>query len=469
MENWKSSSLEYLDLSSNFFSEKFPLGITHLKSLIHIKIRNCSLRGSLPSSVFEPFTVLSTIDLSANKFTGTLPISLFLSSNLKEIQLSGNFFDGRIPNIDGEAVVNNSSTSLPRFNLEILDLSDNSLFGALPSGIIYLQKLKSLHLRSNSLSGSIPTGIVTLESLEYLDLSSNKLQGLIPNISQSTLMMLNLSYNNLSGDIPKNLAEFPDSCFYPGNHFLYHHSPDTTSPASVSSTYSDISGIYSTDQVERKKRRRGIAIALICFCVVTIIVVLVGISLHVFQHFKKKNEISEISKDLSLSKKPSKYHKYDHVKNIHNESDLLPPIYSSDQLVGRLCFFNNHSPTIMFPVNELSNAPAQVVGRGSHGTSYKVILKNGHILIAKRFRIGLSKPTKDFAKEIKRIGSISHQNIIPLRAHYYGSNYQENILLSDYIDGNSLAWYLHGSGRLLFIIKVYVFMIYFQFTLMIYY
>jgi serine/threonine protein kinase len=67
------------------------------------------------------------------------------------------------------------------------------------------------------------------------------------------------------------------------------------------------------------------------------------------------------------------------------------------------------------------------------------------MLTVKWLRVGLVKHKKEFAKEVKKIGSIRHPNIVPLRAYYWGPREQERLLLADYIQGDSLALHLYGK------------------------
>lgn len=135
--------------------------------------------------------------------------------------------------------------------LEILDLSRNSLSGKVPEWIADLSKVRLLIFRSNNLEGVIPIQICYLQKLQILDLAMNRLSGSIPpylsNLSTlrnedfaisppptalvyanyykeelylmvkgqemsykyilSSVTLLDLSANNLSGYIPNDIGD----------------------------------------------------------------------------------------------------------------------------------------------------------------------------------------------------------------------------------------------------------------------
>nr|DAD45993.1 TPA_asm: hypothetical protein HUJ06_004223 [Nelumbo nucifera] len=72
----------------------------------------------------------------------------------------------------------------------------------------------------NSLSGEIPSAMSKLNGLEYLDLSNNNFNGKIPDGLPFSLKDFNVSYSDLSGQVPKNLVHFPNTSFHPGNTLL---------------------------------------------------------------------------------------------------------------------------------------------------------------------------------------------------------------------------------------------------------
>ncbi|PIA30030.1 hypothetical protein AQUCO_05700020v1 [Aquilegia coerulea] len=70
-----------------------------------------------------------------------------------------------------------------------------------------LQNLTTIYLQENQLSGSIPLELGNLKSLTALSLFRNNLTGPLPQeITKLKLLQLTLSYNNLSGRLPKLLC-----------------------------------------------------------------------------------------------------------------------------------------------------------------------------------------------------------------------------------------------------------------------
>ncbi|KAM3284594.1 hypothetical protein P3S67_023393 [Capsicum chacoense] len=111
-----------------------------------------------------------------------------------------------------------------------------------------------------------------------------------------------------------------------------------------------------------------------------------------------------------------------------------------DRLDGGLYFLDD---TISFTPAELSRAPAEVLGRNRHGTSYRATLENGLLLTVKWLREGVAKQRKDFAKEAKNFANIMHPNVVGFRGYYWGPPQPEKLILSDYVSPGSLASFLY--------------------------
>ena len=132
---------------------------------------------------------LRKIFLSGNQLRGTLPNVLGnLSTQLTFFAIDENLLFGEIPIGMGNLV-----------NLTTLGMSGNKFSGTIPDDITGLKKLQRLYLNRNRLSGRLPITLGNLTSLNELHLRSNKLQGTIPSSIENcqNLLMLDLSQNNL--------------------------------------------------------------------------------------------------------------------------------------------------------------------------------------------------------------------------------------------------------------------------------
>ncbi|GKD73564.1 leucine-rich repeat-containing protein, partial [Tanacetum coccineum] len=151
---------------------------------------NCSTTGSVTglqlSGVAAPLLNFELVPTSSDILT-----PLFHIRSLERLVISYNYFEGEIPG-DGFGNLtkllhldmrwNNFNGSIPSqlfqlTNLRFLDISDNYLEGKLGPELGSFQKLTTLWLSNNRFQGPIPAQLFALESLQDLDLSNNKLGG----------------------------------------------------------------------------------------------------------------------------------------------------------------------------------------------------------------------------------------------------------------------------------------------------
>ncbi|XP_010519912.1 PREDICTED: probable inactive receptor kinase At5g10020 [Tarenaya hassleriana] len=509
IQKWEATP-EFLDLSSNNLSGSLPDFVSAFSRLSVLNIRNNSLDGALPSLWDNSgLSQLSVVDLSSNQFSGSIPASFFSFGALRSLNLSLNNLTGQIPLRNSHA---SELLALPFYSqMELLDLSTNSLMGVLPGDISAMERLAVLKLANNKLSGELPSDLNKLTGLKDLDLSNNSFKGHLPDKLPPGMAGFNVSYNDLSGMVPENLRHFPHSSFYPGNSKL-NLPGGTTSPGSTPEQLS-FRGRHHT--------KSSIRIAIIVASVGTALMILFVLfayhrtQLKEFQgrsgftdqppgrdvkvgrssrpsflnfnsnvqhpssslsfsndHLLTSNSRSlsgqtefaaEISEQglpvgntaTSATTNPNLLDDYPAVSGRRSspggsplssprfsEQPVMLDVYSPDRLAGELFFLD---ASLKFTAEELSRAPAEVLGRSSHGTLYKATLDNGYMLTVKWLRIGLVKHKKDFAKEAKKFGSLRHPNIVPLRAYYWGPREQERLLLSDYTRGDSLALHLYET------------------------
>ena len=169
---------------------------------------------------------VTTLALSDNQLTGSIPGELGNLSNLESLYLSFNQLNaipaqlGNLSNLERLSLSFNQLSAIPAqlgnlSNLRSLSVSSNQLSGSIPAQLGNLSNLESLSLTGNQLSGAIPGELGNLSSLESLDLSDNQLTGSIPGElgNLSNLESLYLSFNQLSGCIPEGLRDVGSNDF----------------------------------------------------------------------------------------------------------------------------------------------------------------------------------------------------------------------------------------------------------------
>ncbi|CBI22612.3 unnamed protein product, partial [Vitis vinifera] len=256
----------WLDISGSGISDVIPNWFWNFSShLYRLNISNNEITGIVPNLSLR-FAHFAQMDLSSNRFEGSIPLFLFRAgwldlsktcfqgqflycvhlSNLIILNLRSNRFTGsisldlcqlkRIQILD--LSINNISGMIPRCfnNFTAMDQKENLVIGynyTIPyfkelsrrSSYIDEQLLqwkgreleykrtlglvKSIDLSSNKLGGEIPREVTDLLELVSLNLSRNNLIGLIPpTIGQlKALDVLDLSRNQLLGKIPDGLSE----------------------------------------------------------------------------------------------------------------------------------------------------------------------------------------------------------------------------------------------------------------------
>ncbi|XP_058075935.1 receptor-like protein EIX2 [Magnolia sinica] len=234
----KLINLGRLSLEGYHMHAAVPDWLYELKNLKHLSLYDCMLTGPIPAALLRGLSSLEELNLSENQLNGNIPEALGGLSSLKELSLSGNQLNGTIPTTLGQLS-----------NLSWLDLSYNSLTGNVSeSHFENLKKLKVLILSSNSLVfqpqpdwapafqlsfallGSchlgprFPLWLRTQKYVQSLDLSSTTISGVIPTWFWDLapqLLNLNLSKNQIFGQLPNPLKMNPEVCCIDlsSNHF----------------------------------------------------------------------------------------------------------------------------------------------------------------------------------------------------------------------------------------------------------
>ncbi|ESW12393.1 hypothetical protein PHAVU_008G108400 [Phaseolus vulgaris] len=204
------TNMRRMDVSDNNITGEIPSNniSSILPNLQFLNLSTNHIQGSI-SPDFGQLILLDTLDLSDNRLSGEIPKNISGDGSLlKCLKLSHNDLDGPIfPTLkfleqlflDDNSFYGSIPSSFFNSSLQHLDLSHNNLVGKLPSVVGNLSNWKTLSLSSNHLEGSIPTRLVELEYLSYLDISDNNLTGSVPSFVNSSVNYIHLSNNRLSG------------------------------------------------------------------------------------------------------------------------------------------------------------------------------------------------------------------------------------------------------------------------------
>ncbi|KAM3361989.1 putative LRR receptor-like serine/threonine-protein kinase [Capsicum galapagoense] len=237
---FQMKSLQYIDLGSNCFRGQIPHEYGALQSVIGLYVDNNLLTGSIPQELGE-LSNLVTLEVNDNKLSGHISHQLGKLIQLQYLDLRTNYFDGELPlsfmrltNLTQFLAQGNSlSGKIPKLianwtELKKLYMLGNNFEGPLPKEISSMERLESLKfcnvvtrgraydfpdlshmtllreltLRNCSLRGPIPNYIWELQSLQYLDLSFNELSGEVPKSISTSLTYIFLRVNKLNGSLP---------------------------------------------------------------------------------------------------------------------------------------------------------------------------------------------------------------------------------------------------------------------------
>ncbi|KAF0928016.1 hypothetical protein E2562_037230, partial [Oryza meyeriana var. granulata] len=267
----KFTSMEYLNLAFNPLSGPLPKEIGNLTNLLSLGISFNNFTGELPEemgnlvklqqlyidssgfsgpfpSTFSKLQNLKILRASDNDFTGKIPYNFGSMSSLEDIAFQGNSFEGPIPaslsnltkltNLRIGDIINGSSSLAFVSNLTSLSnliLRNCRISGNL--GLVDFSKfaaLTYLDLSFNNITGQVPQSILNLENLEFLFLGNNSLTGRLPDVKSSSLTTLDLSYNQLTGRFPSWVNQNNLQLNLVANNFVLVGTNSSTLPSGLS-------------------------------------------------------------------------------------------------------------------------------------------------------------------------------------------------------------------------------------------
>ncbi|KAL4629127.1 hypothetical protein ACB092_05G286800 [Castanea dentata] len=198
---FKLESLVISNCSLNKLSHQLMTFLFHQHSLRKLDLSHNGLKGPFPDWLFRNNTRLKSATLNHNSFTGHFHLSLCLNSTYV-IDVSNNQLNGKLQQNIGEI--------LP--NIRYLQLSDNSFTGSLPSSFGNMSLLDILDVSLNNFSGEVPKDLfVGCSMLSILVLSNNYFDGhldWVPIFNLTELYILKINHNQFSGAMPNELPNF---------------------------------------------------------------------------------------------------------------------------------------------------------------------------------------------------------------------------------------------------------------------
>ncbi|CAH1434781.1 unnamed protein product [Lactuca virosa] len=356
---------------------------------------------------------VTALRLPGSRLSGQIPLNSIGSlTQLQALSLRGNLLSGEIPQ-DLEFCS----------ELDMLNLQNNRFSGEIPVTLFRLSNLTRLDISGNNFSGEISPNFSNLTRLTLLFLQNNQFTGQIPDINTS-LTQFNVSMNRLNGSIPTRLANFPIESF----------------------TGNDLCGspLGSCSNEGKSNKVSGGAIAGIVIGSILGSILIIAVIFYLCRNFIRSRSSTRAVQDAASTVPPSpvKPPEYaarspDHImvgENTGSDEGYSSRVENKDELV----FFGHGG----FFLDDLLRASAEVLGKGTIGTTYKAYLDHSGEVIVKRLKnVCVSK--REFTKRIVCIGELYHENLLPVRGYYFGK--EEKLLVFDPKPMGSLSSYLNGN------------------------
>ncbi|KNA14033.1 hypothetical protein SOVF_111240 [Spinacia oleracea] len=402
--DWNSS-----DSACNWVGVECNPARTHVHSL---RLPAAGLVGPIPENTIGRLSELRVLSIHNNRLTGNLPSDFSNLTFLRALYVGRNRFSGEFP-----------------------------------ASLTQLTRLTRLDLSSNSFSGPIPFSLNNLTSINGLFLQNNNFSGQIPSIN-AQLIDFNVSNNNLNGSIPATLLKFPESSFS-GNLQLcggplqpcnssFFPSPSPSPEAVVPSSPAEVSS--------KKKLSKAAIIGISVAAAAVFLLLLLCLVFCLMRRRKNRG-----SSKAAAIKGPAAGVVGARAVGLggggageagtsSSKDDLTSGTGPEGGERNRLVFVNGGAYS--FDLEDLLRASAEVLGKGSVGTSYKAVLEEGTTVVVKRLK-DVVGGKKEFETQMEALGKCKHENVVPLRAFYFSKD--EKLLVYDYMSAGSLSALLHGS------------------------
>ncbi|XVE70126.1 hypothetical protein DITRI_Ditri10aG0046500 [Diplodiscus trichospermus] len=398
-------------------------GVTcYQQKVVRLIIEDLDLGGIFAPNTLSRLDQLRVLSLQNNSLTGSIP-DLSALINLKSLFLDHNFFTGSFP------------------------------------PIFTLHRIRTLDLSYNNLTGPIPTALASLDRLYYLRLDWNHFNGTIPPLNQSSLKTFNISGNNLTGAIPvtATLQRFGFSSFswnaglcgeiihkecLPTPHFFGPTYAVVAPPPTVALGQSaEVHGVELAQPSSKKHNITAVIIGFsagVSFLIGSFICFVIAVRKQ--KDEKQATAVTE-SDDAAATAQSAAVIQMEQENELEEKVKRVQGMQVAKS--GNLTFCAGEAQ--LYNLDQLMRASAELLGRGTMGTTYKAVLDNRLIVMVKRLDAGkLAGTTKEtFEQHMESVGGLRHPNLVPLRAYFQAK--EERLLIYDYQSNGSLFSLIHGS------------------------
>ncbi|GER29956.1 leucine-rich repeat protein kinase family protein [Striga asiatica] len=378
------------------------------------------------------------------------PDTLTRLGQLRVLSLQNNSLTGPVPDLSGLV------------NLKALFLSRNYFSGAVPPSISALHRLKTLDLSYNMLAGPIPESLNGLDRLYCLRLDFNRFNGSVPPLNQSSLQLFNVSHNSLAGAIPvtPTLSRFDRTSFgqnpslcgeiihrecRPSRPF-FGSAAASPAAAALSQTTQLQGGVALAGRGALVGKHKRAALVIGCTLGASILVVsLLCLALAVRKR-RGRGESTRMPLEASVTGNAEAVTRIEEENAELAEKVRRVQEEKGQQLRGKsgsLVFCAGEVQ--VYTMDQLMRASAELLGRGTMGTTYKAVLDTRLIVTVKRLDAGrLAGLVREaFEAHMDAVGGLRHPNLVPLRAYFQAR--EERLLVYDYQPNGSLFSLIHGS------------------------
>ncbi|KAF4397135.1 hypothetical protein G4B88_008981 [Cannabis sativa] len=414
------TSLEIVNMSSNFLYGGIPRQVSSLTSLRTLILDNNMLAGKLPDSLTS-LPLLTVLSLKNNSFNGSLPSSFAYLENLRILALSHNHFYGEVP--DFSRLTNLQVLDLednafgPKFpklgnKLVTLVLSKNRFRSGLPAEVSSYYQLGRLDLSLNSFVGPFPSALLALPSITYLNVAGNKFTGMLFGNQSCNLDLkfVDLSSNLITGNVPECLNSNSNDKVIRYEKNCLSTSKQNQRPLQSCRTEALAVGILPEKRKQNQTSKTVLAIGIVGGTLVGLAIVCI-----IFLIYRRVN--SKV-----LSKSPTR----SITENASTATGYTSKLISDARYISHTM----KSGTFGLPgyrtfsLEELEEATnnfdtSAFMGKGSNGQMYRGLLKDGSYVAIRCLKMKRRHGTQNFMHHIELISKLRHRNLVSALGHCF--------------------------------------------------